>query len=428
MLYCQQSESNTSLSSEDLRTGLRRALESLGVRRNVLAIPPDITRLHSRAGELTCCAHDYYGKALTSILPALGTHAAMTPDEINRMFPGIPHEIFREHRWRTDLAALGTVPASFLAQVSGGKVSYDWPVQVNKLLVEGGFDLILSLGQVAPHEVTGMANHAKNIFVGTGGAGAIHKSHYLGALYGMERIMGRTDSPVRAVLDYAVREFAGELPILYVLTVIGPVERGGMGVRGLFIGTGRECFEKAAVLSRKVNFTMVERPIDKCVVYLNPDEFRSTWLGNKAIYRTRMAMADGGELMVMGPGVKRFGEDEEIDRLIRRYGYCGPSAVLDSVRRNADLRANLAAAAHLIHGSPGDRFRVTYAPGYLSREEILGVGYAFADTAELAARYNPSELKAGWNRVDGQDVYFVANPALGLWAHPGSYSRNNNGN
>jgi len=417
MTYYAHGATDVDLSEADLRAGLYEALEKLSPRHRILAIPPDITRVHSGAGKLTRFALDYYGEKLTDILPALGTHAPVTTEEMDRMFPGIPYSLFRVHKWRTDSVCMGTVPGSFIYEVSGGKLNFDWPIQVNRMLIEGSYDLILSLGQVVPHEVIGMANYTKNIFVGVGGGGSIHKSHFLGAVYGMERIMGRVDSPVRAVLDYAVDHFASKLPILYILTVAQANDEGDIRVRGLFIGDDRNCYEQAAELSMKVNFTMVEKPIDRCVVYLNPHEFRSTWLGNKGIYRGRMAMADGGELLILAPGVKRFGEDIVIDRLIRKFGYRNSSSTLQAVRDNADLAANLGAAAHLIHGSPEGRFTITYAPGALSRDEIEGVGYGYADLDSQLKRYNPSVLKTGWNRAGSEEFYFIANPALGLWAH-----------
>ena len=418
MLYYAKGSAGDVLTNEDIRNALNQVFDKIGVRKKVLAIPPDITRYHSRAGDLTRVLYDRFGPALTDVLPALGTHAPMTDTEIARMFPGVPRNLFREHRWRTDLTTLGTVPGSFMAKVSEGKLDYDWPAQVNTLLAEGGHDLIFSPGQVVPHEVIGMANHTKNVFIGTGGSEGIHKSHFLGAVHGMERIMGRADSPVRAVLDYAAREFAGKLPILYALTVLGPDADGALVMRGLFVGDGRECFERAAELSLEVNFIMVEKPIQKAVVYLDPEEFRSTWLGNKAVYRTRMAMADGGQLIVMGPGVKEFGEDREIDRLIRKYGYLGTPKTLEATKANDDLGSNLSAAAHLIHGSSEGRFSITYAPGHLSREETEAVGFAFDDVDKLMKKYDPKKLKTGWNRVDGEEIFFVGNPALGLWAHP----------
>ena len=110
------------------------------------------------------------------------------------------------------------------------KVDFPWPAQVNKLLAKGGFDLILSIGQVVPHEVVGMANYNKNIFVGTGGIEGINKSHFVGAVYGMERMMGRTDTPVRKLFNYASKKFANQLPIVYVLTVVGINERAATNI------------------------------------------------------------------------------------------------------------------------------------------------------------------------------------------------------
>ncbi|MFC1763672.1 lactate racemase domain-containing protein [Planctomycetota bacterium] len=415
MIYFQRGSIDDNLTSEDLQRGLNEALEKLGTRKKVLAIPPDITRYYSRAGELTRCAWQYYKERLTDVLPALGTHFAMTSVEIERMFGDMPQDLFRVHDWRNDLATLGTVPGDFVKEVSEGKLDYDWPAQVNRLLVDGGFDLILSLGQVVPHEVVGMANYNKNIFVGTGGSEAINKSHFLGAVYGMERMMGRTDTPVRRVLNYASDHFAKNLPIVYVQTVVSVTEEGPV-LRGLFIGDDTECFEKAAALSLEVNFQMLDEPLKKVVVYLDPHEYKSTWLGNKSIYRTRMAMADDGELIVLAPGLKEFGEDPEINRLIQKYGYVGTEQVLQLAQENEDLGNNLSAAAHLIHGSSEGRFSITYAPGYLTQAQIEAANFQYGDYTSLLNRYNPERLQDGFNTVEGEDVYYISNPGLGLWA------------
>jgi hypothetical protein len=161
---------------------------------------------------------------------------------------------------------------------------------------------------------------------------------------------------------------------------------------------------------------MLDAPLQKAVVYLDPAEYKSTWLGNKSIYRTRMAMADSGELIVLAPGLVEFGEDREIDRLIRKYGYVGTERVLSLVDQNEDLRANLSAAAHLIHGSSEGRFRVTYCPGGLSRQEIEAAGFAYGDLAQMMKKYDPQKRTDGFHAIDGQEVFFISNPGLGLWA------------
>jgi len=416
-LYFSAGSATAELTGEDLKQGLITALEALGERKKVLAIPPDFTRYHSMAGDLTRYAWQHYGDRLTDVLPALGTHVAMTSGEIAKMFGGMPQDLFRVHDWRKGLVTLGEVPGEFMKEISEGKLDYAWPAQVDRLLVDGGFDLILSIGQVVPHEVIGMANYNKNIFVGTGGAEGINKSHFLGAVYGMERIMGRADNPVRRLMNYASDHFATGLPVVYVQTVVGKNAAGELVARGLFIGDDEECFLKASDLSLEVNFQMMDREIRKAVVYLNPEEFKTTWLGNKAVYRTRMAIADGGELIVLAPGVKEFGEDGQIDKLIRKYGYVTTPEVLEAVRGNEDLGGNLSAAAHLIHGSSEERFKITYCPGGLTRKEVEGVNFAYASLDEMRRRYDPAKLKDGFNDAGGEEIFYVSNPALGLWAY-----------
>ncbi len=422
MIYYEKGSIETSLSREDLRTGLFEALNRMGGKNKVLAIPPDYTRLPSKAGDLTEFAWEYFGKKLTDVLPALGTHTPMTPDQISHMFGKMPADLIREHDWRNDVITLGTVPAEFIKKVSEGAVEYTWPAQVNKLLVEGNFDLILSIGQVVPHEVVGMANYNKNIFVGTGGAEGINKSHYIGAAYGMEKMMGRADTPVRKVFNYASDNFSNHLPIVYVQTVVGLNKQGKLQTYGLFIGDDFEVFDKAAKLSLEVNFEMLDQPIKKAVVWLDPTEFKSTWLGNKSIYRTRMALADDAELIVLAPALKEFGEDKQIDKLIRKYGYFGTPHTLKLVQENEDLQNNLGAAAHLIHGSSEGRFSITYCPGKkpenLTREEIESVGFIYGDFDEMTAKYDPEKLKDGYNTMpDGEEIFYISNPAIGLWAY-----------
>jgi nickel-dependent lactate racemase len=417
-LYCATGGVESDLLPQ-LRDLLAESLAKLGQRNRVLVVPPDQSRIHSRSGDLTRYAWEYFGDRLQAVLPALGTHAAMQPDQIARMFGAMPPALFRVHNWRTDVETLGEVPAEFVYEQSEGKLNYSWPAQVNRLVVHGGFDLVLSIGQVVPHEVAGMANYNKNILVGTGGRESINRSHYLGAVYGMERIMGRAENPVRNVLNCAADRFLRHLPIVYVLTVVGRTGDGGLAVRGLFIGDDAECFYRAAELSLKVNFETLEAPIRKAVVYLDPNEFHSTWLGNKAVYRTRMALADNAELIVLAPGVSKFGEDPAIDALIRKYGYRGTPATLKAVDANADLANDLGAAAHLIHGSSEGRFTIRWCPGQLSREEIEGVGFEFGDLKTMLTRYNPQTLRYGYNQVAGEEIFFIPNPGLGLWAYRG---------
>jgi nickel-dependent lactate racemase len=418
MLHFAIGSPTTELSSEDLRTALTDVFRSLEPRHRVIAVPPDYSRYGSRAGELTCITHDYYGNRLVDVLPALGTHDELSAKHREKMFPTVPADLFRYHNWRTDVETVGVVPAEFVTEVTEGIYNQAWPAETNRLISRGGHDLILSIGQVVPHEVIGMANYNKNIFVGAGGVRGINESHYIGAIWGMERAMGRGDTPLRRILNYAQDNFCRHLPLLYVLTVIGPNTTGQSVVRGLFIGDDAECFWRACELSSVVNVNTVARPIKKCVVYLDPEKFPSTWLGNKAIYRTRMAMADGGELLILAPGVCCFGEDREIDRLIRCYGYRTTPEIIAAVNANAELQMNLSAPAHLIHGSSEGRFRITYCPSGLSRGEIENAGYQFGDFDEHSRCYDITKLADGWNTTaEGEELFFIRDPAMGLWKY-----------
>ena len=413
-LYAKNDEG---LSAEEIRGLLLQSLEGRDVKK-ALIIPPDFTRYHSNAGLIT----NLYYHILTDrgahvdILPALGTHVPVTEEQAAEMFGDIPFDLFIAHNWRTDTVRLGEVPASYLEEITEGLWHDPVSVEINRLVMDPSYDLILSVGQVVPHEVIGMANHSKNLFVGVGGSDMINKSHMVGAVYGLERMMGKDHTPVRKILDYALEHYLSDRPIEFALTVT-TAPGGKIHTHGLFIGDTRVTLEKAIALSQQKNIDFVEHGIKKCVVYLEPSEFKTTWLGNKAVYRTRMAIADGGELIVLAPGVHKFGEDDQVDALIRKYGYRGRLHTLEEFEKpeNQDLRDNMGAAAHLIHGSSDGRFTITYAVKNISKEEIEGVGFKAADYDEMAAKYNPKTLKYGYNTVDGEEIYYIPNPALGLW-------------
>ncbi|MDL2235976.1 lactate racemase domain-containing protein [Christensenellaceae bacterium OttesenSCG-928-L17] len=409
---------NAGLNAEEIKQALAQSLENRTLR-NVLIIPPDFTRYHSNAGYIT---NVYYHLLKDrgchiDILPALGTHEPMSQKECEAMYGDIPFECFLVHNWRTDVVKLGEIPAEFMTKITEGLWNEPIGVEINRLVMDEKYDLILSPGQVVPHEVIGMANHSKNLFVGVGGSEMINKSHMVGAVFGMERMMGKDHTPVREMFDYSLKAFLSDRPILFVLTVT-TAPGGNIHTHGLFIGDERDALEAAIELAQEKNIDFVDNGIKKCVVYLDPSEFKSTWLGNKAIYRTRMAIADGGELIVLAPGVTKFGEDPIVDQLIRKYGYSGRLQVLENFNapENEDLRANMGAAAHLIHGSSDGRFRITYAVQEITQEEIAGVAFNPASYAEMAKRYNPETLQYGWNTLaDGEEIYYIPNPALGLW-------------
>lgn len=415
----QRATDETGIRDDVLLLSLKESIQDVKSNlKKVLIIPPDMTRLYSGAGKITRMYYNILKDFChVDILPALGTHEPMTKEECAYFFgEDIPFSSLLVHDWRNDVVKLGVVPAHFVSEVSEGLVTDPIDVEVNRLLLDPSYDIIISVGQVVPHEVVGMANYSKNIFVGCGGRSMINASHMLGAFYGMERIMGRDHSPVRKVFDYAEELFLKDLPLLYVLTVT--TQRGDdCALHGLYIGRERSLFEKAIELSHQKNLNFVDRPFKKVVVHLDEREFKSTWLGNKAIYRTRMAIADGGQLIILAPGIKKFGEDPENNCLIRKYGYVGREEVLKLCKEHEDLKNNLSVAAHLIHGSSDGRFSITYAVNYLSKEEVEDVNFNYLPYKEALKMYDPKSLKEGYNKLlNGETIYYISNPALGLWA------------
>lgn len=390
--------------------------------KKILIIPPDFTRFYSMSGKITSMLYKKLKDECTvDILPALGTHMPMTDKELDEMFEGIPHDRFFIHDWKKDVIKIGEVPKEYVYDVSESLVNEKMDVEVNKMFLDRSYDLILSIGQVVPHEVVGMANYSKNIFVGIGGNSMINKSHMLGAFYGMERMMGRDFSPVRKVLDYAQEKFISSYPVFYIFTVT--TQNGtSADIHGIYAGNGRDAFEEALKDSQQKNFTFLDEEPEKIVVYLDEREFKTTWLGNKAIYRTRMAIANGGELIVLAPEVKRFGEDAENDRLIRKYGYIGRENILKKVEENEDLKNNLSVAAHIIHGSSDGKFNITYAVRHMTKDEIEKANFKYMDYDEAVKKYDPKKLKDGYNMVGGEKIYYISNPALGLWSSKKKFS------
>jgi len=386
--------------------------------KRVLLLPPDITRMHSGAGRLTeLLYHQFADKADVHVIPTLGQHVPHTLKENRAMFGSIPNGRIHAHDWRDGCVRVGEVPADFVREATGGKAEWALPITLNRMLMEEQWDLVINVGHVVPHEVLGFANHNKNYFIGLGGKDLICASHMAAATCGIENNLGALITPVRACFNKAEDDYLGRLSDFYVQIVMARDAANSLVAAGLYVGDDLETYLEAARQSRELNITIFDQPLPKIVCMMQADEFHSTWVANKSVYRTRMALADGGELLVIAPGLRRFGEQPEVDALIRKYGYAGTERVKALYRANADMQDLAHAAAHLIHGSSEGRFTVRYAPGHLSREEIESVHFAYADLNETLDRYRPEALKDGWHRLpDGEEFYFIQTPSAGLWA------------
>lgn len=386
--------------------------------KRVLLLPPDITRMHSGAGRLTEILYNLLsGEADVRVIPTLGQHVPHTPDENRAMFGSIPNDRIHAHDWRGGCVEIGAVPGRFVDEVSQGAADWPIPIGLNRMLMEEPWDLIINIGHVVPHEVLGFANHNKNYFIGLGSKDSICAAHMAAASCGIENNLGNLITPLRACFNRAEDEYLGNLPDLYVQVVLARNEKDQLVHTGVHVGDDLETYLSAARQSREENITLFDEPIEKIVCVMQGDEFFSTWVANKSIYRTRMALADGGELIVIAPGLKRFGEQPEVDAFIRKYGYVGTERVMDQYRRNDDMQDLAHATAHLMHGSSEGRFIITYAPGKMTRDEIEGVNFRYADINDTIARYQPEKCKQGWNTTsDGERFYFIPTPSAGLWA------------
>jgi nickel-dependent lactate racemase len=384
----------------------------------VLLLPPDITRAHSGVGRLTeMLFNEFSADAEVHVIPTLGQHVPHTPDENRRMFGAIPNERIHAHDWRDGCVNLGEVSADYVREACAGVADWSIPVHLNRMLMTDPWDLIINVGHVVPHEVLGFANHNKNYFIGLGGKETICASHMLAATCGIENNLGNLVTPTRACFNKAEADLLAQLPDCYVQVVLARNDAGELVHTGLFVGDDLETYHQAARQSREQNIMVFDEPIEKMVCVMQADEFASTWVANKAVYRTRMALADGGELVIIAPGLTRFGEQPEVDAFIRKYGYCGTPAVMAQYAKHADMQDLGHATAHLIHGSSEGRFKITYAPGYISQADIERVGFQYADLAETLARYQPETRSEGWNTAaDGERFYFIPTPSAGLWA------------
>ncbi|WP_159620638.1 lactate racemase domain-containing protein [Ruania rhizosphaerae] len=391
----------------------------IGTYRRVLLLPPDITRAHAGVGWMT----EHLYRRLDArgvevhVIPTLGQHVPHT-EEVNRwMFGSIPHERIHAHDWKGGVTHVGTVPAEVVAEKTGGAVDWEMPIDLNTMTVSEEWDLIVHIGHVVPHEVLGFANHNKNYFIGLGGKRTLGAAHMASAVYGIENNLGNLLTPVRACFNWAEEEFLGHLPDVYLQVVMNYDDAGQLVHTGVFVGDDLDTYYAAARASMAQNITTFDEPVHKIVAVMQADEFHATWVANKAVYRTRMAMADGGELLIIAPGVERFGEQPEVDALIRKYGYLSKAEVLEKYATEADMQEIPHATAHLVHGSAEGRFRITYAPGGLSREEVESVGYGYLDMEEALRRYDPEVMRDGWNTMDdGEQVFFISTPSAGLWS------------
>jgi nickel-dependent lactate racemase len=266
----------------------------------VLGIIPDKTRTFAPQviHELLAACRDR-GYHL-DFLVATGTHLAMTEAESAYFLKTSGHEdLFRDAiiaNHSTDpsqLTTLGTLEAGTVRELSNGLLTEEIPVRMNRLALE--YDLLVVIGPVFPHEVIGMSGGWKYFFPGISGAELIDHSHWLGALLGISAVIGRSETPVRRLVEKAGEMVLAKKPVMCFSPVLSP-----RGLHGLYHGDPVASHRAAASLSREVNVVWTDR-LYKRVVAQCPTKYDELWTGGKLAYKTQEVVKSGGQIVLHAP-------------------------------------------------------------------------------------------------------------------------------
>jgi nickel-dependent lactate racemase len=409
----------TVLSAADLRQIARDALRPIPAGARVLAVIPDKTRDDNTDLLFPIVSQELAGRRVARLdaLVAQGTHPPMTDAE-KRVKIGagaaelpVPGEIF-DHHWdrASELATVGRLTAAEVSTLTGGLMSADVPVQLNRRLAPGTYDYILVLGAVVPHEVAGFAGGAKYFFPGVAGPELTHLTHWLGALASIENVIGRIETPTRHVIEAAADRVT--TPVIG-FTSVSTRDASGLHTHALFTGGLRETVRQAAAVSAQVHIRYTGRRYRRVVALLD-QHYDELWVGGKASYKLGGIIENGGELVIYAPHLT--GISTTHGALIEKYGYAPLEQVREMVEGSDELRANLCVAAHLAHvsyagrigpdGRIEPRYRITLASA-IPEEVCRRVKLGFADCGSIdieAARRDPDTLV-----VDnaGRDLYLV---------------------
>jgi nickel-dependent lactate racemase len=409
----------TVLSEADLRQIARDALRPIPAGARVLAVIPDKTRDDNTDLLFPMVSQELAGRRVARLdaLVAQGTHPPMTAAEKRAKIGAgaaelpVPGEIF-DHHWdrASELTTVGRLTAAEVSTLTGGLMSADVPVQLNRRLAPGTYDYILVLGAVVPHEVAGFAGGAKYFFPGVAGPELTHLTHWLGALASIENVIGRIETPTRHVIEAAADRVT--TPVIG-FTSVSTRDASGLHTHALFTGGLRETVRQAAAVSAQVHIRYTGRRYRRVVALLD-EHYDELWVGGKASYKLGGIIDNGGELVIYAPHLT--GISTTHGALIEKYGYAPLEQVREMVEGSDELRANLCVAAHLAHvsyagrtgpdGRIEPRYRITLASA-IPEEVCRRVKLGFADCGSIdigAARRDPDTLVV---ENAGRDLYLV---------------------
>jgi nickel-dependent lactate racemase len=364
---------------------IQQALDVIQPGERVLAIIPDKTR-DDNTHQLFPIANEFLNKrgvASFDALVAQGTHPPMSQSQkLSKIgLANFSGQLF-DHRWdeADELIKLGDLSPETVHDLTGGLIDQAVPVSINKLLAPGIYDTVLVFGATVPHEVAGFAGGAKYFFPGVAGPELTHTTHWLGALAGIENIIGQVETPTRRLI-----EAAADLIPARIISLNSVVSRhdGELVTYALFTGDIREAFRRAAEVSREVHIRYTGRKYKSVVALLDP-HYDELWVGGKASYKLGAIIEEGGELIIYAPHLTKLSETH--GALIEKYGYAPLESVRDMLGVSQELRENLCIAAHLAHvayagrlddrGKIVPRYRITMASGLDEETAILIIVYS----------------------------------------------------
>ncbi len=314
-------------------------------------------------------------------LVALGTHPPMSDAALSRPVGRTVTEgwagerrVFN-HRWDdpATFTTLGTIPAREIEQLTGGRLSRDVAVALNRLPLD--YDHVLVCGPVFPHEVAGFSGGAKYLFPGIAGAEIIHFTHWLGALITNYDVIGTKATAVRAVIDRAASLLDRPLSLIAPVTF-------HEGIAGVYCGPMAEAWSEAADLSSRRHIVWLDRPV-KRVLSIMPEMYDDLWLAGKGMYKVEPAVADGGEVVIYAPHVREVSHTH--GQLIEAVGYHCKDYFLKQWGRFKDVPGGILAHSTHVKGqglfdadtsTETPRIKVTLATG-IPRErcERINLGY-----------------------------------------------------
>jgi hypothetical protein len=287
-------------------------------------------------------------------------------------------------------------------------ISHAVPVSINKLLAPGIYDTVLVFGATVPHEVAGFAGGAKYFFPGVAGPELTHTTHWLGALAGIENIIGQVETPTRKLIEAAADFISAR--IISLNTVVSREADGELVTYALFTGEIRQAFRRAAEVSKQVHIRYTDRKYKRVIALLDP-HYDELWVGGKASYKLGAIIEEGGELIIYAPHLTKLSETH--GALIEKYGYAPLESVRDMLGVSAELRENLCIAAHLAHvayagrlddqGKVVPRYRITMATG-LDEETCRRVNLGYIDHRTFDYEPDPDTLVV---ENAGRDLYQV---------------------